>query len=65
MLQVWKIVVPSECGQFSSALGWAVASTAEEAKQLSGTTKSIVSADPERLWIAKERVVWEKSSAEA
>lgn len=64
MLQVWKIIVPTVCGKSSSAQGWAVASTAEEAIQLSGLPNSIAIPDPERLWIAKERVVWEKPLAE-
>lgn len=65
MLQVWKIVVPTDDGHLSSALGWAVASTADEALQLSGIPNSIVSPDPERLWIANERIVWERPPAEA
>lgn len=60
MLQVWKIIVPADGGRVSSARGWAVANTAAEAAELSDVPRSSVSADPERLWIAKERVVWEK-----
>lgn len=65
MLQVWKIVVPSGGEHLSPALGWALASTSDEVLQLSGMPKSIVSPDPERLWIAKERIVWEIPPAKA
>ena len=65
MLQVWKIVVPGNCDQKISGKGWALASSAAEAKKLSKNPNSIVSPDHERLWIAKERIVWEASSAKA
>ena len=58
MLQVWKITVPTNHEQASKLNGWALAETAEEAKSLSGYSNAVINREPERLWIAKERVVW-------
>ncbi len=53
-------MVPAFGAETSPAQGWALARTADEARELAGFSTSVVTRDPERIWIAKERVVWEK-----
>lgn len=60
MLQVWKINAPINRRREGFVRGWALAESAEEAGRLLGQDFRTVEADPERLWIKKERVVWEK-----
>ncbi|MEJ6396264.1 hypothetical protein V8J82_23620 [Gymnodinialimonas sp. 2305UL16-5] len=58
MLQVWKIDIPSpQLGQTSS-YAWVLANSAKEAIELSGCDNAIATEEPERLWIAKEKVIW-------
>lgn len=61
MLQVWKIEVSSTSTNGTTAHGWALAHTADEAKSLSGFENAVIHRKPDHLWIAKERVVWEKN----
>ncbi len=63
MLQVWKIVVPSEVDDIPDAQGWALAETEEEAYSLSGHADAVIHREPDRLWIAPERIVWETRKA--
>lgn len=62
MLQVWKIEVPSRCAAEPAAHGWALAQTANEAKELSGCENAVIKRKPGHLWIAPERVIWERQS---
>lgn len=61
MLQVWKITVPADSGKTPQLNGWILAKTAIEALSLSGHANAIIKQEPERLWVAKEWVVWESS----
>jgi len=61
MLQVWRINVPAGPNRPSPAQGWAVAHTAIEAKELSGIDSSIITQEPERMWIANQKIIWEHS----
>jgi len=58
MLQVWKIKVPPAPGQSAPKDGWALANTAEEAIRLTECNDAVATQEPERLWIAKERLIW-------
>lgn len=63
MLQVWKITVPADSGQTAKLSGWVLAETTQEAQSLSGYTNAVIKQEPERLWIAKERIIWESSKS--
>ncbi|WP_299852613.1 hypothetical protein [uncultured Roseovarius sp.] len=63
MLQVWKIEVPTEATDLPSVHGWALAHSVEEAKSLSGFENAIIQQKPEHIWIARERIIWEKRAA--
>lgn len=60
MLQVWKIIVPSDVCPSSKLRGWVLAETKQEARDLCGYANAVVQQEPDRLWIAKVRVIWEK-----
>ena len=60
MLQVWKIDLPARPGRPNAAQGWALAETADEAAQLTGLGDAEVTQEPERIWIARERLIWVK-----
>jgi hypothetical protein len=62
MLQVWKIKLAADPKGARSVNGWVLAHTAKEARSLSGVEEAIVQRKPEHLWIAKDRVIWEKPS---
>ena len=58
MLQVWKIERQVTSGEVGPSMGWAAAFSAKEAVELSGFPDTVATPDPERLWIARERVIW-------
>ncbi len=58
MLQVWKIELPADHERPAPIQGWALAETADEAVQLTGQHDAVATQEPERLWIAKERLIW-------
>jgi len=60
MLQVWKIDLPAKSGRPKPAQGWALAETADEAVQMTGLNDAVATQEPERIWIARERLIWVK-----
>ena len=59
MLQVWKIEIPSRSVNEPIVHGWALAESAEEAKEIAGDNDAKIIQKPEHLWISSDNVVWE------
>ncbi len=62
MLQVWKIEVLTASEAKDNVCGWVLAHTADEARDVAGVQNVKVIRKPDHLWVARERLVWERSA---